>query len=437
MHTEGLRLEQAPPLAVPLRFFFTAPFGIAAAGALLIHFGSALLVTPLASATAAWTHLGTLGFISCVMLGALYQMIPVVAGAPVPTVRSAYLVHLLFVGGVSGLVVGLLTASAGLLTVGAAALALALALFILPVSLALWRAPTKSPTVVGMTVACAGLTAVLCLGLTMALVRSGHGAAASYPLWTQLHLAFGFIVWIGGLIVAVSFQVVPMFYLAPALDQRFQRLLLTLVFATFCLLCIVLATSAGPAGVALAATPGALAIWFLHPLLMLDRLRKRRRKRVDPSLWFWKAGLACGLAAGTLGAAALALDDPRYALGFGWLVLWGWAGNIVHGMLTRIVPFLVWFHRFSSLVGLVAVPAMRKLLPERLCKLSFCAHAASLVLGLAAILTANALLARLTGVGVAAAGVLLFSELLATIRHRTPTRPGGTSMRAPRPLRSE
>jgi hypothetical protein len=101
--TDGLNLEQAPPLAIPTSFFLVAPFAAIAAGLLLLVHGEALLVTRFAGPTAALTHLGTLGFVGSVMLGALYQMIPVVAGAPVPFARAAHGVHVGLVAGVASL----------------------------------------------------------------------------------------------------------------------------------------------------------------------------------------------------------------------------------------------------------------------------------------------------------------------------------------------
>ncbi|MCH2288108.1 MAG: hypothetical protein MK481_11730 [SAR324 cluster bacterium] len=34
-------------------------------------------------------------------------------------------------------------------------------------------------------------------------------------------------------------------------------------------------------------------------------------------------------------------------------------------MLYKIVPFLIWFHRFSTLVGKVKVPLLKDVLPEK------------------------------------------------------------------------
>jgi len=79
---EGLRTDQAPPLTIPASFFLLAPLSMMAAGALLAAHGQDLLASRWLPAAMAATHLGTLGFLGAIMLGALYQMIPVVAGAP-------------------------------------------------------------------------------------------------------------------------------------------------------------------------------------------------------------------------------------------------------------------------------------------------------------------------------------------------------------------
>jgi hypothetical protein len=94
---EGLQLSQAPPLSIPASFFLTAPVALVAAGILLMTLGSLALTTAWALPTLMLTHLGTLGFLSAVMLGALYQMTPVVAGSPVPGIRAAHAVHLCLV----------------------------------------------------------------------------------------------------------------------------------------------------------------------------------------------------------------------------------------------------------------------------------------------------------------------------------------------------
>ena len=106
----GLSFEQAPPFALPLRFFLTAPlFLLAAAG--LIVLSPETLASRWTPQALALTHALTLGFLAMTMLGALLQMLPVVAGAPLPAPRRvAWLSHVALTLGSIALIGGFLTA---------------------------------------------------------------------------------------------------------------------------------------------------------------------------------------------------------------------------------------------------------------------------------------------------------------------------------------
>ena len=111
----GLSLTQAPPIAVPLRFFLSAPlFGIAAA-ALLFWTGPGMWETRWSAPVLALTHLVTLGMLAMGMLGALMQMLPVLAGCPLPRPRLVSgVVHVLVSLGALALAGGFLLASPAL-----------------------------------------------------------------------------------------------------------------------------------------------------------------------------------------------------------------------------------------------------------------------------------------------------------------------------------
>jgi hypothetical protein len=88
----------------------------------------------------------------------------------------------------------------------------------------------------------------------------------------------------------------------------------------------------------------------------------------------------------------------------------------MHGMLSRIVPFLVWFHRYSARVGLEPTPSMRSLLPQNKIKTGFVLHMSSVVLGVIAILSQSDWLARLTGLLLVATAISLASMLLHVLK---------------------
>ena len=90
----------------------------------------------------------------------------------------------------------------------------------------------------------------------------------------------------------------------------------------------------------------------------------------------------------------------------------------MHGMLSRIVPFLVWFHRFSARVGLEPVPSMRGLLSQRTIQTGFILHASSVITGIAAIMLQADTLAKVTGLLLAATAISLAGMLIHVLKHR-------------------
>lgn len=423
MQTASLSLEQAPPLSIPSSFFLAMPLGLLAAGAILLGSGTAALASPWMPQALALTHAGTLGVLAMGMLGALYQMTPVVAAVPVPWIRLAHLVLAGLLLGLAGFIWRLLGGPAVAMAWALTAFKLAFLAFLLPLGWALLRAETRGTTVNGMRLAVASLAVAVLLGVIMARGWVDGMFPARRMLFVQVHLTVALLGWVGGLIMAVSWQVVPMFYLAPQVGKTMMRLQTGLLLTGLLLpLVLLLAVPGGPltqgqwAG--LAAMPAVAACWVMHPLQTLADIKRRKRKRREGSLLFWKTGLCSALLLGPLGVAAVLLADPRWPLLFGWFAVWGWAGAIMHGMLGRIVPFLVWFHRFSAKVGQAGVPSMRSLLPQRAVKAGFWTHLGSLLAGGVAIVSQNGIAARLTGLLLAATAVSLGYLLVSVMRKR-------------------
>ena len=417
---EGLRTDAAPPLSIPLSFFLVSPLAMMATGTLLVWGGEGVFASRWSPLAMAATHLGTLGFLGAAMIGALYQLLPVVAGAPVPAVRLAHAVHALLVVGVGALATGLATGAATFLALAPAFLLSAFLLFLIPALVAVARTSTKSETVWGMRLALLGLLGVAALGAFMALARAGYvQSTGNWGGYVAAHAALGGAVWVGGLLTAISWQVVPMFYLTPPLPEWSRLATLGAQgLALTSLPCVLLVGGGGPAAVALCTAPLALVVWLVHPVLVVRALRARRRRRVDGSVRFWWLAMALAPAVPLLAALSLASDDGRFPVALGWLFVWGWAGAVVHGMLTRIVPFLIWFHRYASHVGLLPVPSMRELLPDTRIRAAMVLHALSVTAGLLAILSRSSWLARATGAGLFATGALLTLNLVQALLPR-------------------
>jgi hypothetical protein len=430
MQTSGLRLEDAPQLEIPLSFFVTAPFFIMAAGVVLLLEGAGAISSRWSPMTIAFTHLGTLGVVTMVMLGASYQMIAVVVGSPIRSRWTAHTVHGLFVIGVPALCWGIAKSSLVAMWIAIATLGPGVLFFVLPVGLALRRAPEAGPTAAGMRLAVLCFFLLAVLGIWMAHGHAGALFPGPRDLWIQVHMGLALFGWVGGLLAAVSWQVLPMFYLAknPARRLEWSVLGMTMIGTLVPVLVLALdwlgALGASPVPAdrlaALAMLPAPIAVLVLHPAASLWSLHMRRRKRVDGSLLFWRAGLLGAPLAGVVLCLAWLRPGERWEFLFGWLLIWGWATTIIHGMLTRIVPFLVWLHRFAPHVGRIPVPSVKKLLPDAWTRTGFKLHLTTTLLGCAAMLSASDWLSRITGLALMATSAWLLRSILHVLRQSPP-----------------
>jgi hypothetical protein len=371
----GLALEQAPPFSAPLRFFLTAPWFLAAAG-LLAAWPQAWSGGPLAPASLALTHLVTLGFLGMAMLGALTQMLPVVAGSPLPGVRAvAALSHAGLAMGTPLLAWGLVSGEAAALDAAGIVLGLGLTTFLIPAAISLARGRAMD-TARAMALALGSLAATLVLGLALTTWLAGHWTPADPIAWLGRHALVGLAGWVGILVAGTAWQVVPMLQLTPAYPPRLTRALL-IVFA------LALAAAILPPAPWGAVGQAGLALGFIaFALATLDLQRRRKRKIADTTLHFWRLGMTSLI----LAAILLPLPLPEAArMAAGMLFLAGFAVSVVNGMLYKIVPFMAWFH-LQAQKGILAagLPSMKDYLPEGRARGQFRTHLAALACLLAA-----------------------------------------------------
>ena len=367
----GLSLEQAPPLGAPLRFFLTAPLFLVAAG-LLAALAPEWSSGPHAAVTLALTHLVTLGFLAMVMLGALTQMLPVVAGAPVPAVGwIARFSHGGLALGSAFLAWGLGTLAPSALAAAGVLLGLGLGVFLLAGTLSVMRGRAID-TLRAMGLALAALAVTLALGLGLGAWLAGLWQPDTPLDWLAGHVLAGLAGWIGLLIMGTAWQVVPMLQLTPPYPAGLTRGLLVLA-GTSLALALLPASLAGASAVGQAGL--ALCAW-IFALATLDLQRRRKRKTADVALSFWRLGMV------SLMLAALAFplaDSERTSLLAGLLFLLGFAASVVCGMLYKIVPFLAWFH-LQAQQGLMAagLPGMKDYLPDAAARGQFRLHLVAL-----------------------------------------------------------
>ena len=407
LSTAALSTEQAPPIGVPFAYFLTAPWFAAAAGLALAWAGPGLILTRWAPTTLAATHLRGLGFLGLTIIGALFQLLPVLVGAPVPrAVGVSRAVCGLLVSGIAMLVVGFWTSGTQIQLVALAPLGTAVAILVAALALALRRA-SGGEVARAIELAMAGLLFAVGLGATIVLALGARFGLMSLPTWVDLHLSWALLGWAGVLLVAFGAQLVPLFHVTPPYPAWFRGGAPAVLF-----LALLGETAGHLADIALLRGAGAslaLAVLAAFAVLTLRLQAARRRPVWDPTLSFWWLGMVCLLGA----VAGWLLAVPHTTLGV--LVLAGVAVAVPSGVLYKVAPFLAWFHLQGEQVARgrldVAVPHMKSFVSARAAHTHFALHAGALILLLAA-LAGWEVLARPAGVLFAAGAVVQGVNLL-------------------------
>jgi len=360
-------LSEAPAPSLPMAFFLPAVVLLLAAA-----LGAPFLSVKMADWTyqqeiLALVHTLTLGFLLAVFMGASVQLLPVVTGVTIARtglVRTAAACHF---AGTLGMVFHFAKLRWNGLVVSGVAVTLAIVLFLIAVLPVLARAP-RGPVRLSFLLAYGGLALTATAGLLIGLDRR-HTFLPGAPLdHLAAHLNLGLLATFTVAIWGVSSKLLPMFLLAPAPDPRRQSTALLLLWCGALLLATALWL--GSPAAPFAALPA--AAFFLQVSLVRGLLRARRRPRIDTAFRYAISAYADLFAAGVVGTLILSgvgkgtLLSIRLPWVYGFLVLGGWVLQTVIGILSKILPFLVWQAVYARRAGLGPLPKLSDLSSERL-----------------------------------------------------------------------
>ena len=341
-----LSIHRAPPLSVPIRFFLTAPlFGILAALILLVT-GPDVLASRWTPGMLALTHCLTLGFFASIMIGAVQQLLPVLAGSVFPRPRlTATIIYVLWLPGVILLIVAFFNFKPVLVISALILLSAAILFFVSTALYSLLNAPVAVESIQGIAFAVLSLFVTFIFGFLLAL-----GYTGVVPLWrpalTNLHLAWGIVGWISVLIMVVAWQVLPMFQITRPYPVLLRNL--TVPGACFLLLAKTMFAWTGHTApglfsghiIDLALVTGFLCFALVTLYLQLVSSRRARDSHRD----FWVLAMLNLVLSLSLWLAAGIYPNPLFYLLAGAVFLLGFVMAIVTAMVLKITAFLIWLH---------------------------------------------------------------------------------------------
>jgi hypothetical protein len=414
----GLAAAGAPPFRLPGEHFAAAlAFWLAGAAGLAWAAPEVAQGSFPLPKVAAVTHLFTLGWITTSILGALYQFLPVALGTPIRSERLAHLTFALYVPGVALFVAGLLLGRHPAMLAGAGLFGTGLLVFVGNLAATLRRAPERSLTWWALASASVYLTTTVVLGASLAgNLRWGYlGGERFLALGVHLHVAVA--GWVLLVMTGVAHRLLPMFLLSHGATERPGRAAVALLAGGTALLVGFHHFLAPWVAWAVAAMLGGGLVAFAAQAAAF--FRHRRKPALDPGLRLAAAGVL--LLAGALLLApfwlAHGLAAPRLATAYVLALLLG-VSLFVAGHYYKILPFLVWLHRFGPLVGRRPVPRVADLYaaaPGNAAVALLAAGSAGMV---AATLLGSTDAARVAALAYAAGAAVVALQMLSISRRR-------------------
>lgn len=408
---------RAPSVALPLRFILV---GIAAlvTGCVWLVLRPDLLATyHYNQYVIAATHLFVLGWICSVVMGAMYQLVPVALETRLYSERLARWHFALHVIGFVGMVAMFQVWNPKQVGHFGSVMATGVGLFVYNLVRTLRRIPRWNVVAAGIASALAWLSLTILAGLFLAAAKCWSFSPFEPLAQMHAHAHLGGLGFFVMMIVAVSYKLVPMFTLGEVQSPRRAGWSLALLNAglagTFV---AILLSSPWKAVFALVVVAGLVVYgWEITAML-----RSRKRRVLDWGMKYFLTAIALLAPVSVLGVALAWPGMPLTALTtqlenvYGFLAFIGVITFAIVGMLYKILPFLVWYASYSQAIGRSKVPALSDLYSPRLQAAGYWLFMAGLLMTCVAAALGHGACAR-TGSVVLLASVVVFAVNVARI----------------------
>ncbi len=306
-------------------------------------------------------HLFLLGFVMMVIFGAMAQLVPVVLEVGHAAVELFYAIWPLLGIGTLMMVFGFLYLPA-LLPYGGTIVLVAMMIFVFEIFATMKKVKKFNVVMGSIFISNSFLFFGIIFGLVMAL-----GYAGILNIDIQAFLGAHVFLVIGGYIsitlMGLSTVLLPMFGLSHGFSKK--PLYGALSLMSLAVILIVISSFVNFSIIKYSGYTFASISLVVYFYLVYKIYKTRARKENDiyaKSIIFAYLSMLASL---VLAVVYVVSEKETLLLASAWLFFFGFFGFAITGHMYKIVPFLVWFERYSPLVGKQKVPMLADMLPKQ------------------------------------------------------------------------
>ena len=381
VRTKLMNISQqfAPPFKLVGSFFVSAMLILFIGIVLLFNFDINSLHTQNAFVLS-WVHLFLLGFIIMSIFASMAQLLPVVLEVEHFSIDLYYVVNpLLFIGTI--LIFFGFYKYPVILSYGGVIVFISFFIFLFESFLTIKK--VKKLNFLSTTVLVANI--FLLLGLIVAIILSfvySGNLDLDIKALMLSHIYLVFVGYLGITIISMSYILIPMFWLS----HSFNNIYLKLAFYSISV-GVVLVVLSQILKFKLFENLGYFVvligfILFIYQLYLIFKTKVRKQK--DIYYKYIVFSVVNFVTALILVCLYFIVLNDYFLVVAGFIFLLGFLTPIITAHLYKIIPFLVWFHRFAPLVGKQKVPMLADMVPIKSSDFGFVFYFVGFVLSLIA-----------------------------------------------------
>jgi len=402
----GLSTKNAPSPSVVLPHYAAGAIFFLIASVLLLFASDDIVKTFIGSKVLSITHVLVLGWITIIIFGALYQLIPVVMEVKLFSETLAHIsLYTLIPGTIllsysfwDSYIVATLY-----MQIGGTLIFVSIILFLINAFFSALKTKQKTIENAFIVTSAVWLTIAVIFGTFITMDFALNYIPESNIELMKLHIHFGIIGWFMMLVIGVASTLLPMFFIAHKLNRTYLKF--SFYFINIGLIALIAALYFDT-NIWLKVLPGFVLIsgFLFFIKYNFDAYKKRLRKKLDVGMKlsvFAFILLFLTLAFGVLSVLNLDfLSDLNTSINtaYGVSLLLGFLTSLILGQMYKTLPFIVWLKMYQDKVGKFKTPMPANLYSEKVANWHYYSFISAIVLILAGLFIKESILIQISAV---------------------------------------
>ncbi len=416
--------DKAPGIDVVLPYFVLATIAFTVMSLGLFVYSDKLLGHYYQPEILSLTHLIVLGWISMIIMGALYQLTPVLFEISLFSERLAKINFYIYSFGTIALIASFWIGDFGYLLSGSSTiLFIGIAIFAVNILLSIKKASKSSASTQFIISSMIWLILGASMGLFMSLNHQFGFADIRFPDHIKIHAHLGILGWFLQLIIGVSSVLFPMFLVSHELNEKKLKISFYLINIGLVLLLILwffpnISNSTSYLFISLI-----IAGILFHVSYLFDAYKNKLRKldigMLMSTLSLGNIALPILLVMGFifLLISNQSISAPYFNI-YGFSIFIGFITPLILGQTYKTLPFIIWLHYYQQHVGKKKVLMPADLFSENLAFIHMWTFIASIILLFAGMVIGHPIILKIGAALLFVTALLYLSNVLRIAFHK-------------------